>query len=103
MADDITSAGGVLITLSSDPWEHITARDERRRLGEIALADPDAAVISAWGLEHAMGPDTIARPASFLVGPDGRIAWRHLPHNWRYRLSAEEYLAAFREHRRPAP
>lgn len=40
------------------------------------LSDPDAKVAEAWGV--AMLGEELAIPATFVVGPDGTIAWRHV-------------------------
>ena len=63
------------------------------------LADEGLGVIDAYGVLHPRGGISgrdIARPAIYLIGPDGTILWRVLTDNWRIRLRPEELLAAIR-------
>lgn len=57
------------------------------------LADPGFAAIDAYGVRHpeGMGHD-IARPATFLIDRQGKIAWRDLTDNWRVRVRPERVL-----------
>ena len=64
------------------------------------LSDADRVMIEAWGVTHpggGMGED-IARPATFLVGPDGDILWRSLTENWRVRVRPEYLFEAIENH-----
>lgn len=67
---------------------------ERLGLGFPILSDPDAATIRAWGLLHAGGgiDGDIARPATFVLDGEGRVAWRSLTDNWRVRVRPEHLL-----------
>jgi peroxiredoxin len=66
------------------------------------LSDPDAAAIRAFGVLHSaggMGGVDIARPATFLIGPDGTVRWRQLTDNWRIRVRPEHVLGALEDTR----
>jgi peroxiredoxin len=66
------------------------------------LSDPDATAIRAFGVLHSaggMGGVDIARPATFLIGPDGTVQWRQLTENWRIRVRPEQVLEALEETR----
>jgi peroxiredoxin Q/BCP/serine/threonine-protein kinase len=41
------------------------------------VADADRSICRAWGVYHPLGLDAfrIARPASFVVGPDGKLSF----------------------------
>ncbi len=59
------------------------------------LSDADRTAIAAWGVVHAgggIGGTDIARPATFLVEPDGTVSWRSLTDNWRVRVRPEHVL-----------
>ncbi len=57
------------------------------------LADPDLTAIDAYGVRHPEGMITdIARPATFLIDRQGRVAWRDLTDNWRVRVRPERVL-----------
>jgi len=61
------------------------------------LSDVERRAIHDWGLVHEGGKPgggAIARPAVFIVEPDGRISWRRLTDNWRARVRPEEVLEA---------
>jgi len=84
-----------------------SVEDNRRIVDKLGLefpvlSDPSAEVISAYGVLHpggGMGGVDIARPAEFLVGPDGRIRWRELTENWRVRVRPEHIIEAIELHR----
>jgi len=66
------------------------------------LSDVDRRAIQDWGLVHeAGGPgaSTIARPATYIVEPDGTISWRSLTTNWRVRVRPEHVLEALADSR----
>ena len=59
------------------------------------LSDVEQRAIHDWGVVHEGGKPgggAIARPAIFLVEPDGRISWRELTENWRVRVRPEALL-----------
>ena len=86
----------MVLGVSTDSWEEILFRTDRLKSGLILLADPTREIIDSWGLEDVCLGKDIARPASYIIGPDGHIAWRHLPTDWRIRMGEDEYLEAFR-------
>lgn len=64
-------------------------------LGFPILSDVTREAITAWGVVHEGGKPgggAIARPAIFLVEPDGLISWRSLPDNWRVRVRPEQVI-----------
>ena len=92
---EIRSKGGFVVTVSTDEWDEILFRDEQRALGMFFLSDPDQEVIELYGLSDATLGKEVARPASFILDGDGQVLWRHLPKDWRIRLSADEYMEVF--------
>jgi peroxiredoxin len=64
------------------------------------LSDVEEEAIRVWGLVHEggrPGGGAIARPAIFIVEPDGTISWRRLTDNYRVRLRPEEILEVLAE------
>lgn len=59
------------------------------------LSDPELTAIDAFGLRHAGGGPwgDIARPATFVIDPQGNVVWRDLTENWRVRPRPDELLA----------
>lgn len=81
--------------ISTSSWDEIAFREDRLRDGLVLLSDPEGQVIADYGLSDATLGEEVARPATFVVGPDGVVRWRHLPQDWRRRLSALDYLRVF--------
>lgn len=87
--EEIREAGGEVVAVSVDPVE--TTRETLGSAGFTftLLADPELAVIDAYGVRHpggGMEGTDIARPATFLIDREGRIVWRDLTDNWRVRV-----------------
>ena len=83
-----------MVAISTDRWDQIPARLEQLTLGMVYLSDPEQSIIDAYGLRDATLGKEVARPASFILDGEGRIVWRHLPDDWRVRLSSDDYLRA---------
>lgn len=64
------------------------------------MADPDEEIIGRYGLSDSTLGKEVARPASFILDAEGRVAWRHLPTDWRVRLGPDAYMEAFERVRR---
>ena len=63
------------------------------------LSDVEREAITAWGVVHDggnPGGGAIARPAIFLVEPDGTISWRSVTENYRVRVRPEHALEALK-------
>jgi len=61
------------------------------------LSDPDRETIIAYGVLHegaSIDGSNIARPATLIVGADGRVQWRKLTENWRVRVRPDEVIDA---------
>jgi len=89
-----------VIAVSVDSVEESARLVEGMGLGFQLLSDPDAKAIQEWGLLHAGGKPgggVIARPAAFLVEPDGTISWRNLTANYRIRVRSKQYLEALHQ------
>jgi len=63
------------------------------------LSDVEREAIRGWGVVHEGGKPgggAIARPATFLVEPDGTISWSSLTDNYRVRVRPEHVLEALK-------
>ena len=56
------------------------------------LSDRRLSAVRAYGVEDAQ--NGIAWPAIFVIGRDGRIAWRSLSQTYKVRAASEEILRA---------
>ena len=65
------------------------------------LSDPGADTIRDYGVVHHDGDPIngtdIARPATFILDREGRVAWSYLPTNWRVRPRPETLLLELSE------
>ena len=65
-----------LAAISSDTAADSQALAERLSIEFPRLADPGTAVISGYGVKQKEEPFSL--PATFVVRPDGVIAWEHV-------------------------
>jgi peroxiredoxin len=94
---DIQNAGAEIVAVSVDTSEESARLAEKLGLEFTILSDVERRAIDDWGLVHEggkPGEEAIARPATFIVEPDGRISWRSLTDNWRVRVRPEQVLQA---------
>ena len=85
-----------------DPPDRSASLADGLGRGVDELADVDRTAIRAWGVAHwSAGPGgaEIARPALFLVGPDGVVEWRDLTDNWRVRARPDDVVRRLRSAR----
>ena len=87
------------MAISVDTMEENTRLAERLGLWFPILSDVQGEAIRMWGVVHENakpGGGAIARPAIFLVEPDGTISWRHLTEDYRVRMHPDEILRVLR-------
>jgi len=99
---DIREAGSEVVAVSVDPIEDAAKVAARLELDFPVLSDSGREAIAAYGVVHAgggIGGTDIARPATFLIGPDGTVLWRDLTDNWRVRVRPERILEAIEDTR----
>ena len=88
-----------MLAISVDTNEESALLAERLGLEFPILSDVQEEAIRAWGLVHENGKPgggAIARPAFFLIEPDGTISWRQLTDDYRVRVRPEDVLEALR-------
>ncbi len=96
---EINAAGAVVIAVSVDTIEESARLASGLGLEFPLLSDVEREAITAWGVVHEGGKPgggAIARPAIFLVEPDGTISWRSVTENYRVRVRPENVLEALR-------
>lgn len=100
--DEIRNAGADVLAVSVDSVEDSARLAEGLGLEFSLLSDAQRAAIADWQVVHEggrPGGGSIARPAAFLIEPDGTISWRHLPDDWRVRLRPEQVLEVLADRR----
>ena len=93
--EDIRAEGAALIAISADP---LTLVDSTRQSLEITyplLVDNNKKVIAAYNVIDPSDPD-IARPATYIINQDGRVASKFLD-NPESRTGPEHILAELNE------
>ncbi len=86
-----------MIAISVDTTEENARLAKSLGLDFPILSDAAGVAITTWGLVHEGGKPgggAIARPATYLVEPDGTISWRNLTENYRIRVRPEHVLDA---------
>jgi peroxiredoxin len=94
---DITATGTRIVVVSADAVDDNARVVERLGLEFPILSDSGRTAITAFGVVHeggGLGGTDIARPAAFLIEPDGTVVWRNLTSNWRVRLDPEDVIRA---------
>ena len=85
--EDFSALDAVVLAISADGVERNVEIARRYAPDLRVLSDPQLVAIDAFGLRHVDGgiDGDIARPATYIVASDGRVAWRDLTENWRVR------------------
>ena len=89
---DFEAKGAQVVAVSIDPAEKSKAFASATGFDAPILVDADLAAIRAWGVED-VGHD-IAKPATFVVGKDKKLRYRHIGENPGDRPAIDEILAA---------
>ena len=83
-----------VVAISVDPVDVTRGLREKRGYTFPFLSDVNAEVIRRYDLLHpgAFEGKDIARPAEFLIDPDGIVRWVNLTENYKVRAKGEEIL-----------
>ena len=81
-----------MVAVSVDPREKSRELAVAQKLSFPILADVSLSAIRAWGVADEQ--NGIAWPAVYIVGRDGKIAWRSLAEDYKKRPLAAKLLAA---------
>ncbi|MCL6565858.1 MAG: peroxiredoxin family protein [Acidobacteriia bacterium] len=92
----IESRGVKIVAISVDPPQVTKEHAARRGYSFLFLADETLEVIGRYDLVHkgGSGSSDIARPAEFLLNPQGVVRWRNLTESYRVRAKGEQILEA---------
>lgn len=74
---DIQAEGAELIAISADPLAIVSSVQEKLQITYLLLADEDTKTIADY---NVVDPSEIevARPATYIIDQDGRVAWKYL-------------------------
>jgi len=90
--DKFHRRGASVVAVSVDSPSDSAALAAERGFTFPLLSDRRLSTMRAYGVEDA--DNGIAWPAIFIVGRDGRIAWRSLSETYKARAAPEEILRA---------
>jgi peroxiredoxin len=93
--DEFRALDTVVMAISVDDVEHNREIADRYAPDLLVLSDAGLQAIDAYGVRHVDGglDGDVARPATFLIDREGRIASRYLTENWRVRPRPAELLS----------
>ncbi len=122
MEPDLRELGFRIVAVSPDRPAKLVQSKRKHDLGYTLLSDSDAEAARAYGIAFRVDASTVDRykgygidledasgrdhhvlpvPSVFLVGSDGRIAWRYSNPDYKVRPDNEELLAAARRVAQP--
>lgn len=84
-----------IVAVSVDPHDVTKKLCEKQGYTYTFLSDAKADVIRRYDLLHpggGIGGADIARPAEFLLDPNGTVLWHNLTENYKVRVNAEMVL-----------
>ncbi|MCL6480473.1 MAG: peroxiredoxin family protein [Firmicutes bacterium] len=93
---EIESRGVKIVAISVDP-PHITKEHAAKQgYSYLFLSDEKLDVIRRYDLVHkgGAGSSDIARPAEFLIDPQGVVRWRNLTESYQVRPKGKQILEA---------
>jgi peroxiredoxin len=97
---DFDAHGIRVVGISVDPPEINRRESQKRGYTFTLLSDPKAEAIRRYDVLHpGAGPKggDIARPAEFLIDPNGIVRWVNLTENIAVRARPEQVLDAFNQ------
>lgn len=106
VAAELRRQGGRLLAISTDRPRDLGKVVERLGPDAIALSDPQAKVIRAYGLLHehgGMDGEDSAIPAQILIDRNGTILWTHVPRRVQAGPDPADVLAQVRAISEPRP
>ncbi len=87
-----------VIAISTEGAEDLAKAEKKTGASFPFVGDPAGRLIDSFGLRHVGGHPLkgtdIARPASVLLGRDGKLLWTSYAENYRVRPTPEATLAA---------
>ncbi len=87
----IQAEGAELIAISADPTSLVAATQQSLQITYLLLSDEDLQTISAYNVVDPSNTD-IARPATFVVDENGRIAWKFIDAKFDTRLPSAQIV-----------
>jgi len=92
----IKAQGTEIIAISADLQALIGPTRQNLRITYLMLSDEKRAAIDAYNVMDT-GNMSIARPATYIIDTDGRVAWKFLDVKFDTRVSSEQILTELKK------
>ena len=85
-----------MIAISADTPTLIASTQQRLQLTYLLLSDQNTEAISAYNVIDTSNMQ-IARPATYVIDQNGRVAWKFLDVKFNTRVSSEQILTELKK------
>ena len=89
--EDIQAQGAELIAISADRLTLVDSTQQSLQITYLLLSDEDTETITAYNVIDVTNTN-IARPATYVLDTDGRVAWKFLDPKFDTRVSSDQIL-----------
>ena len=93
--EDIRAEGAELIAISADPLTVVDSTQQKLEITYPLLSDENREMVIAYNVLDPSNTD-IARPATYIIDSNGRVAWKFLDVQTGGRLGPDEILTALK-------
>ena len=94
--EDIQAQGAELIAISADPLPRVASTQAALEITYLLLSDEGTETITAYNVIDVTNT-SIARPATYILDTDGRVAWKFLDPKFDTRVSSEQILTELKK------
>ena len=94
--EDIKAQDAEIIAISADRLSLVNLTQQSLQLTYLLLSDENMDAIDAYNVIDT-GNMSIARPATYIIDRDGRVAWKFLDAKFDTRLSSDQILTELKK------
>lgn len=94
--EDIKAQDAEIIAISADSQALVGLTKQNLKLTYLLLSDKDKAAIDTYNVIDT-GDTSIARPATYIIDQNGRIAWKFLDVKFDTRVSSDQILTELKK------
>ncbi len=94
--EDIQAQDAEMIAISADPSHLMDLTQQSLQITYLLLSDEDTETITAYNVIDITNTD-IARPATYILDTDGRVAWKFLDPKFDTRVSSDQILTELKK------
>ena len=98
--EDIKAQGAEIIAISADPRILVGLTKQNLNITYLLLSDENKEAIDAYNVIDT-GNMSIARPATYIIDQDGRVAWKFLDAKFDTRVSSDQILTELKKLKSP--